>query len=221
MDIKLFLDSIVRNNHNGYQELSRNLEVLRDPKNYVAFSIAFNNLSKYYTNSPLTDHQFQDTAYINDINTWTYLDIARTYFLIKIADKFKQEHIDIINQLFDTAGLSELICLYKSLHLLPEPKKLLFRATEGMRSNMTSVFNAIALNNPYPMRFFDQAVWNQMILKIFFIEEDINQVIGLKERANKTLADMLTDFANERKAAQRSVNPEIWKVIELCKNKTR
>jgi len=60
-----------------------------------------------------------------------------------------------------------------------------------------------------------------MILKIFFIEEDINQVIGLKERANKTLADMLTDFANERKAAQRSVNPEIWKVIELCKNKTR
>lgn len=219
MDTKLFLDSIVSYNHNGYQELSRNLEVLKDPKNYVAFSIVFNNLSKYHKNLPLTDRRLE--AYITDINSWTYLDIARTYFLINIADKFKQEHIDIINQLFDTAGLSELISLYKSLHLLPEPKKLLFRATEGMRSNMTSVFNAIALNNPYPMSFFDQAVWNQMILKVFFIEEDINQVIGLKERANNTLADMLTDFANERKAAQKSVNPEIWKVIELCKHKTR
>jgi len=221
MNNKLFLDSIVRNNHDGYQELSRNFDLLTDSRNYAACSIAFNNLSKYFANSPLTDHQLQDTEHITNLNTWTHLDIARAYFLIKITDKFRQEHVDIINQLFDTAGLAELISLYKSLHLLPQPQKFLFRATEGIRSNMSSVFKAIALNNLYPMHFFDQAVWNQMILKVFFIEEDINRVLGLRERANNTLADMLNDFANERQAAKRSVNPEMWKVIELCKHKTR
>ncbi|AVP88081.1 EboA [Candidatus Phycorickettsia trachydisci] len=220
MDTKLFLDSIVRHNLEGYQELSRNLEVLTNPKTYIAFSIAFNNLSKYYTSSPLTDHQLLETEHITGRNTWTNLDLARAYFLLNIADKFKQEHIDIINQLFDTAGLSELISLYKSLHLLPEPTKFLFRATEGVRSNMSSIFKAIALNNTYPMNFFDQDVWNQMILKVFFIEEDINQVIGLRERANDTLADMLSDFVIEKQAAKRRVNPEIWKVVELCKYKT-
>lgn len=219
MDIELFLDSIAKQNENGYQILLNNLKSFTDPKNYIAPALAFSNLSQYYMNLPLSDKELHDSKLIANINTWTHLEIARAYFLIKIADKFKQEYVDIIDQLFDTAGLSELIALYKILPLLPEPEKFLSRATEGLRSNMNSVFNAIALNNVYPMKYFDQATWNQMILKVFFIEGNINEVVGLKERANNALAGMLTDFANERKAAKRSVNTELWQLTQLCQDK--
>lgn len=216
MDISLFLDSVAKQNQNGYQTLLKNIKAFTDSKNYIAPSLGFSNLSQYYANLPLSDNELHDSKLI--ISTWTYLEVARAYFLIKIADKFKQEYVDIIDQLFDTAGLSELIALYKILPLLPEPEKFLSRATEGVRTNMTSVFYAIALNNVYPMKYFDQATWNQMILKVFFIEGSINQVIGLKERTNNTLAGMLIDFANERKVAKRQVTPELWQVVELCQD---
>lgn len=219
MDIALFLDSIAKQNQNGYQTLVNNLKTFTDPKNYIASGLAFSNLSQHYINSPLSDHELGNSKLIANINTWTYLEVARAYFLIKIADKFKIEYVNIINQLFDIAELSELIALYKILPLLPKPEKFLSRATEGVRSNMNSVFNAIVLNNVYPIKYFDQATWNQMILKVFFIEGNVNQVIGLKERANNTLAGMLTDFANERKAAKRSVNLQLLQLAQLCQNK--
>jgi hypothetical protein len=75
------------------------------------------------------------------------------------------------------------------------------------------VFNAVACDNPYPFRHFEESAWNQMILKAVFIGTPFRNIIGLDQRANKPLANMLINYAHECWAAGRPVTPEVWRPV--------
>jgi hypothetical protein len=67
------------------------------------------------------------------------------------------------------------------------------------------VFEAIACHNPYPFDYFDEAAWNQMVVKCVFTGAPINSIVGLEQRRNAELVQMLRDLVSERHAAGRSV----------------
>src|SRR5690606_33859194 len=87
------------------------------------------------------------------------------------------------------------------------------RCTEGIRSNMAPVRQAILLQNHYPSRFLDEGAWNQLVLKAFFTDEDIPQIVGLKARNNAALESALVDYAYELHAAKRGINPFLWVLV--------
>jgi len=78
--------------------------------------------------------------------------------------------------------------------------------------NMTVVFDAVALNNPYPAAFLAEPAWNQMVLKGIFMSRPLYRMFRLEERRNDTLARMVSDFSHERWAASRKVTPEVWRL---------
>ena len=105
---------------------------------------------------------------------------------------------------------------YSGKDKTPDPKTaaaLLDQVGEGLRSNMRSVFDAIAHNSPFPKTHFDEHRWNHMVLKALFIGSPLAPIQGLDERANADLARMLCDFARERAAAGRPVPFEIWRCV--------
>ena len=118
-----------------------------------------------------------------------------------------------LDQLCATADVDELVTLYKGLPLYPDPARHRARAAEGIRSNMKSVFEAVAHRNPYPMEQLPEPAWNQMVLKALFVGVTLDPVLGLDERANPALATMLRDYAHERWAAHRPVSPELWRCV--------
>ncbi len=144
---------------------------------------------------------------------WSVDQAARALLLLSLPQTDAGQVKARFEQLFTTAGLQELIALHQTLPLLPHPDRYRFWADEGIRSHMTGVFNAIALNNPYPATHFDTAAWNQLILKTIFIDSPLDPIYGLDDRANPTLAGMLIDYVHERWAAHRRVTPEIWRLI--------
>lgn len=125
------------------------------------------------------------------------------------ADAF----VGAVEKLFSAADVGELVALYQALPLLPYPERFLNLAIDGVRSNMTAVFNAIALQNPYPSEHFDDDAWNQVVLKALFVGSPLHPMMGLDQRANAKLARMLSDYAHERWAAGRPVNPELWRLV--------
>uniref|UniRef100_UPI00258F5AA1 EboA domain-containing protein n=1 Tax=Algoriphagus sp. TaxID=1872435 RepID=UPI00258F5AA1 len=103
--------------------------------------------------------------------------------------------------------------LYAALPVMPYPDDLLTRAIDGCRTNMTLIFDAIALNNPYPPAHFPEANWNQLVLKSIFMQRPIYRIQQLDERRNQALAEIASDFAHERWAAGRPVMPELWRLV--------
>jgi hypothetical protein len=144
---------------------------------------------------------------------WSLDQAARSLFLLHLPQTDETQVRHRFEQLFTTSGLQELIALHQTLPLLPHPERYRFWADEGIRSHMTGVFNAIALHNPYPARHFDEAAWNQLVLKTMFIDSPLHPIYGLDDRANPTLARMLVDYIHERWAAKRRVTPEVWRLL--------
>lgn len=146
---------------------------------------------------------------------WSLDQATRSLLLITFPSADSEQYVNVVEKLFTAADVAEQIALYQTLPLFPYPEKFKARAIEGLRTNITAAFNAIALNNPYPAENFDEATWNQMVLKALFVDSHLSKIQGLEQRANPTLARMLSDYAHERWAAGRSVNPQLWRSLGL------
>ncbi|WP_372638464.1 EboA domain-containing protein [Fodinibius sp.] len=144
---------------------------------------------------------------------WRLDQLGRTYLVLSITGREQEDFLDILEKTFISSDMGEAIALYQSLPVMPYPKQLTQRAAEGIRSNITSVFNAVALRNPYPADFMDEGAWNQVVLKALFVDSPLYLIDGIDRRANEKLARMLVDYAHERWAADRSVSPELWRPV--------
>jgi len=144
---------------------------------------------------------------------WSRDQTARTLLLLSLPVDNVEGYLKTLDQVFAAADVAELVALYQSLPLLPYPEQHRLRAAEGIRSNMSTVFDAVALRNPYPSEYFEEQAWNQVILKAVFIGSPLHLIIGLEQRANAELARMLIDYVHERWAADRQVTPELWRLV--------
>ena len=143
---------------------------------------------------------------------WSLADAGRILLLSGLPG-LDPDFAPRFRSLCQTADVSEAIALYRGLPLYPEPATLEPLVGEGLRSNMRSVFEAIAQHNPYPKTVFEPHRWNHMVLKALFIGSRLAPIQGLDERANGELARIMRDFAHERWAAGREVPFEIWRCV--------
>ena len=154
------------------------------------------------------------------ITNWPLDRLCRVWLLLHLATADRPCYITAIDNLFITAEMNEQVALYSALPLLAYPEYWRMRCAEGIRSNIGDVLEAIMYCNPYPSLYLDEAAWNQMVLKAFFTEKKVHEIIGLDERSNGELANILTDYAHERWAARRSVNPQLWRCIGRFTNQS-
>jgi hypothetical protein len=145
--------------------------------------------------------------------SWTVDRATRVFFMLCLPTESPENHVNILDTLFQTAEINELVALYSALPLLPFPERYVNRCAEGIRTNMTVVFEAIALNNPFPAAYLSENAWNQLFLKAIFTGRQITKIQGIKHRANANLAQICADYAHERWAAGRKVSPELWMPI--------
>ncbi|TDE16672.1 EboA domain-containing protein [Dyadobacter psychrotolerans] len=152
------------------------------------------------------------------VEGWSLVRLSRVWLLTQLDSSEKETYVKNISTLFDTAEMNELVALYSALPLLSYPDEWLFRATDAVRSNMGFVFDAIALHNPYPGKYFSEQAWNQLVLKTIFNDKPIHFIESLESRLNENLAMILSDFAHERWAAGRSVAPQVWRLVSKFMN---
>lgn len=182
------------------------------------FFTAFSAVPRYLGKQDL-QLTFQDLEAAQDVipgwypDHWSVDQAGRTLLLLALPHDDAQGYVQTLDQVFCSADMGELVVLYQSLPLLPHPELHRYRTAEGIRSNMTNVFQAIALRNPYPANYLDNAAWNQMVLKAVFVGSPLHLIWGLDRRTNPELARMLADYAHERWAAKRSVTPELWRAV--------
>jgi hypothetical protein len=192
----------------------------------MKFFLAFGKASRYFKKEPLvvSPTQVQEAESLRtgfSPESWDQLQTARTYLLLHYPSADKTAWMKSIRQLFETADMHELKSLYAALPLMPFQEHLVTRAIEGLRTNITLVFDAVALNNPFPAERLHEEAWNQMVVKAIFMQRPLFQILDVDRRANESLAHTLIDFAHERWAAGRSVMPEAWRFVAPFLNDER
>ena len=118
-----------------------------------------------------------------------------------------------LSMLFRSADNSERQLMCWLLPLFNDQALFLDFARECARSNVVSVFDAIALNNRYPVDYFDSIGWNQLIIKAVFLNRPLAHISGLKQRNNTELFHSLFDYVKERWLANRLVPNDITLVM--------
>ena len=197
--------------------LNSQTEKINTDASPTKFFLAFSQASRFFKKDNLNlSESEKETAgsLVSDFDPshWDVLQTARTFLLLKFAQG-KEAWLKAINQLFETGDMHEQQALYAALPVMPYSEDLLTRAIDGCRTNMTLIFDAIALNNPYPPAHFPETNWNQLVLKSIFMQRPIYRIQQLDERRNQALAEIASDFAHERWAAGRSVMPELWRLV--------
>jgi hypothetical protein len=181
---------------------------------FLAFSAVPRRLGK--ADLELTEEDLQDADAAREgwqPDDWSVDQAGRTLLALALPSQEADAYQQTLERTFAHADVGESVALYQSLPLLPHPGRHTARAAEGVRTNMTSVFDAVALRNPYPAEQFDDTAWNQMVLKALFVGSPLYPIYGLDRRANAALARMLVDYAHERWAAGRPVAPELWRPV--------
>jgi hypothetical protein len=143
---------------------------------------------------------------------WAIDRICRVWLLMQVDSADQSVYLEKIDNLFSGASMNEEVALYSALPVLAYPGEWQKRCAVGVRSNIGPVLEAIMYDNPYPGEHLAEPAWNQMVLKAFFTDKDVRRIVGLDQRANPSLAGMLFDYARERKAAGRGVDPQLWRL---------
>tara|TARA_R110002049_G_scaffold263561_3_gene439760 strand:+ start:887 stop:1738 length:852 start_codon:yes stop_codon:yes gene_type:complete len=139
--------------------------------------------------------------------------IARIYLLTSVLESNPDYFKDKVANIIQVADTSELETFLKFLVLLPNAENYKFVAVDALRTNIATVFDAISVHNPYPTLYFDDQQWNQMFLKAAFMDRDLTMFHSIDLKANKDLSRIISDYAHERWAAGRTINPDFWRPV--------
>ena len=146
-----------------------------------------------------------------DPTEWSVDQTARIAFTLAFYQGDEAGFVQHVAMLIDTSEINELLAIFRGFALFPHPQASEPKAREAIRSTMRPVYEAMSHRNPYPFEFFDEAAWNQMIVKAFFLDSSIWQIQGVDERYNADLSEILISLVQERWAAGRFIAPEIWR----------
>lgn len=170
------------------------------------FYYAFSGVSRRF-NKAATIHSPENPL----IDGWDEYRAARVELLLVLAEQDKEVFLETFFAVLNTADIREQIALFSALRWMPHQEDLIEPAVDGLRSNIVDIYDAIALDNPFPQQHFTDEAWNQMVLKAIFISRPLYRIAGIAERKNQLLAEAISDLAHERWAAGRAITPEAWR----------
>ncbi|NVZ65079.1 EboA domain-containing protein [Pseudomonas gingeri] len=150
-------------------------------------------------------------------SAWPHTQLAHVLLLaLALEHQAAADRLPLLEQLFRWADDQEKIALLKALDWLDSQGACLGLALQAGRTNNSQVFAAIALNNPYPARHYDERGFYQLILKALGMSLDVRRTEGLAQRRSHTLNQLALDLLEEQLAADRAVSVGLPHVIAFA-----
>lgn len=120
-----------------------------------------------------------------------------------------EAQVGFVRDLLRRGELRERQAVLRVLAALPDPARFVELAIDACRSNVETVFAAIACDNDFPARHFPPAAFHQMVLKALFIGAPLARIAGLAARTTDELVRMVDAYASERRAAGRPIPDDV------------
>lgn len=178
--------------------------------------IAFGKLNRAVRPAPLQDGT--GTAEVARLLGDSHLEtdtLARVAFVVGLAERFGQlDFADVLTTLYRTGSDREQVGILRALAFVPAPENAVPLAREASRTNDVDVFSALACESPFPAAYLPDAAFEQLVLKALFIGVPLARILDIQTRVTPELQRMVTDFADERRAAGRPVPADVAHLLE-------
>ena len=148
---------------------------------------------------------------------WTTEDAARLLLLLTRHNESTPDDSDweaAAVECFVQGDSREQQSWLRTVAALPAPKRFLTLVIDACRTSIVPLFEAVACENTYPAAYFPERNFNQLVLKALFNGIALNRIVGLASRLNPDLSRMARDYADERRAAGRSVPADIGMAMQ-------
>jgi hypothetical protein len=204
---------------NWLKEKTSKLETIKSAKDlFMAYSLLASKFDK--TQAVKYGTEENDIISYFKSHKADLLQISRIYLLTKVLEVNPDFYTPEVAKIIQVADTTELETFLRYLTILPEAERFKYSAVEALRTNISIIFDAITLNNPYPALYFNDQQWNQMYLKAAFMERDLGMIESVDERANADLTRIISDYAHERWAASRTIDPMFWRPVSKFMDNT-
>jgi hypothetical protein len=147
---------------------------------------------------------------------WSSDELGRALLLLAAAERGPHDQFPpVVEDLFRKGEMREQQAVLRVLAYLPEPGAYASLAAEAVRSNVVTVLEALACENPFPAAHMDGLAFNQMVMKAVFNGLALARIVGLPARVDLELGRMAGAFASERRAAGRPVPQDVVDLIDV------
>jgi hypothetical protein len=145
-----------------------------------------------------------------DFSLWSHTDLLRLDLLLTRATALGEAACaEAAVACYEAGDAAEQRSWLRGVSLLPSPDQYTALVIDACRTNILPVFEAVALGNPFPAQHLPDRNFNQLVLKALFNGVPLARIHGLAGRRNPELARMAGDYADERRAAGRTVPADI------------
>ena len=175
----------------------------------AGFAPAFSAVARRLGRTPITETDAQRLSIPWSRNSGVD-ECARAALVLAALDSLRPaEHVVLVRDLIRRGEVRERQAVLRVLTALPDPARFVDIAVDACRTNVQSVFEAIACDNAYPARHFPVVAFNQMVLKALFVGAPVSRIVELGSRTTDELIRMVEAYASERRAAGRPIPDDV------------
>jgi hypothetical protein len=169
--------------------LEHALEGLVDPFDARSFRAEFSRAGRRLGSHPVLP-TVEELGVLREIGLWPFSgwcadECGRAALLLQALDvAAPSAHVPLVEALFQHGTIRERQAILRILAWLPDPERFAAVAAAGSRSLVPSVFEAIALANPYPARYLPPAAFDNLVLRAVVLRATPERILGLADRVS-------------------------------------
>ena len=213
----IFLEKLLKHHltDKEFEWLASNFNKIDEDATGKKFLLAYSLVYRFISRNDIS-YSENELAVLEDIypsfhaKGWNTHSLTRALLMLHLDPKTNKKTLQFLE---NTASDKEQEDLYKSLYFLENSEDFISFIEEGIRSNVITIYDAIAHYNPFPATYLSENSWNQLVLKGIFNYRPLYPIYKLQKRNNEKLALVANDYVRERWAAGRNFTPELWQLM--------
>ncbi len=116
---------------------------------------------------------------------WGADECGRAALLAKALEVAPADsHVCVVEGLYHRGTIRERQAVLRILAWLPDPVRFAPLAEQACRSHVPTIFEAVALANPYPARYLPPRVFEKMVAKAIASRTSPERILGLASRVS-------------------------------------
>ncbi|MFC3121394.1 EboA domain-containing protein [Agaribacter flavus] len=164
--------------------------------------------------SASVNRQIQSDVTFSALGHCSSSELVRIALVLEVLVSHQELSFKKLAKAYYQYGDSQEKCaLLKGFDVFDNNGEALDTALRATRCNSREEFAALALNNAYPSKHFEELNFNQLVLKALHQGLDISNLLGLPQRINEALVNMCFSYVVEQALAERIPPASIWMAI--------